>query len=316
VPRLTQGPEASCRIRGYHPLWPAFPDRSAIRLQATGLVRVRSTLLAESLLMSFPPATEMFQFAGFASPTYGFSRRSATCAVQLDIESQIPRPINFQLAPDINRSASLSTNSVFRWNSRPPAVPADQRPTRVSHRPFGGASGQPPTSLGAASDAPPSDQLPTLVEYCLLRLHLRTNFQPFIVCCIFRLHRLANYQLTPAIDLPVLPSDPTASLRRLSRPPALPSNPASDSRRNSHPPALPSNPTSDSSSDIASSDFTFPPTADLRRPSTFRFCPPPDLRLSPASPLRASPSDPASDFHRTSHPPALSATQPSFSIGV
>ena len=25
--------------------------------------------------MSFPPATEMFQFAGFASPTYGFSRR-------------------------------------------------------------------------------------------------------------------------------------------------------------------------------------------------------------------------------------------------
>jgi hypothetical protein len=26
--------------------------------------------------MSFPPATEMFQFAGFASPTYGFSRRS------------------------------------------------------------------------------------------------------------------------------------------------------------------------------------------------------------------------------------------------
>jgi hypothetical protein len=30
--------------------------------------------------MSFPPATEMFQFAGFASPTYGFSRRSATWA--------------------------------------------------------------------------------------------------------------------------------------------------------------------------------------------------------------------------------------------
>jgi hypothetical protein len=26
--------------------------------------------------MSFPPATEMFQFARFASPTYEFSRRS------------------------------------------------------------------------------------------------------------------------------------------------------------------------------------------------------------------------------------------------
>jgi hypothetical protein len=43
--------------------------------KATGLIRFRSPLLAESLLMSFPPATEMFQFAGFALPTYGFSRQ-------------------------------------------------------------------------------------------------------------------------------------------------------------------------------------------------------------------------------------------------
>jgi hypothetical protein len=42
--------------------------------KTTGLVRVRSPLLTESRLMSFPPATEMFQFAGFASSTYGFSR--------------------------------------------------------------------------------------------------------------------------------------------------------------------------------------------------------------------------------------------------
>ena len=41
--------------------------------KATGLVRVRSPLLAESRLMSFPPANEMFQFAGFASSAYGFS---------------------------------------------------------------------------------------------------------------------------------------------------------------------------------------------------------------------------------------------------
>ena len=34
---------------------------------ATGLVRFRSPLLSESLLMSFPPGTEMFQFPGFAS---------------------------------------------------------------------------------------------------------------------------------------------------------------------------------------------------------------------------------------------------------
>ena len=73
--RLTQGPGLLLPVRGYHPLWPAFPDGSGSKAQATGLVRFRSPLLAESLLMSFPPATEMFQFAGFASPTYGFSRQ-------------------------------------------------------------------------------------------------------------------------------------------------------------------------------------------------------------------------------------------------
>lgn len=38
-----------------------------------GLVRVRSPLLTESLLLSFPPGTEMFQFPGLAAWTYEFS---------------------------------------------------------------------------------------------------------------------------------------------------------------------------------------------------------------------------------------------------
>ena len=41
------------------------PGRQASRF---GLIRVRSPLLTESRLISSPPATEMFQFAGFASP--------------------------------------------------------------------------------------------------------------------------------------------------------------------------------------------------------------------------------------------------------
>ena len=60
-------------VRGYHPLWPDFPDGSGYVDVITGLVRVRSPLLTESRLMSFPPGTEMFQFPGFASVTYGFS---------------------------------------------------------------------------------------------------------------------------------------------------------------------------------------------------------------------------------------------------
>ena len=45
------------RVRGYHPLRPDFPFRSTLFSIATGLVRVRSPLLAESRLMSFPAGT-------------------------------------------------------------------------------------------------------------------------------------------------------------------------------------------------------------------------------------------------------------------
>jgi hypothetical protein len=45
------------------------------RTPGFGLFRVRSPLLTESLLLSFPPGTEMFQFPGFALPCYGFTRQ-------------------------------------------------------------------------------------------------------------------------------------------------------------------------------------------------------------------------------------------------
>ena len=90
------------RLRGYHPLWPAFPGRSATDSQSVataavltewsynpspatpaglhrysfGLFRVRSPLLAESLiLISFPEGTEMFQFPPFAALRLCIQRR-------------------------------------------------------------------------------------------------------------------------------------------------------------------------------------------------------------------------------------------------
>ena len=66
-PALLKSRKLAFPIRGCHPLRPDFPDGSGTRSTTTGLVRFRSPLLAESRLMSFPPATEMFQFAGFAS---------------------------------------------------------------------------------------------------------------------------------------------------------------------------------------------------------------------------------------------------------
>ena len=38
-----------------------------------GLIRFRSPLLTESLLLSFPPGNEMFQFPGLTAHAYGFS---------------------------------------------------------------------------------------------------------------------------------------------------------------------------------------------------------------------------------------------------
>src|SRR3974390_3606832 len=65
------------RLQGYHLLRPDFPDCStrSLRITTTGLVPVRSPLLGESRLISFPPVTEMFQFTGFAPYTYEFSAR-------------------------------------------------------------------------------------------------------------------------------------------------------------------------------------------------------------------------------------------------
>ena len=45
------------QIRGYHPLWPPFPECSSIQHKTFGLIPVRSPLLRESRLISFPQGT-------------------------------------------------------------------------------------------------------------------------------------------------------------------------------------------------------------------------------------------------------------------
>jgi hypothetical protein len=78
--RLSTGPYP-CRLRDFHPLWSDFPDCSAkdgfvtpqgARNPGTnpglGYVRFRSPLLTQSMSLSFPAGTEMFQFPAFALP--------------------------------------------------------------------------------------------------------------------------------------------------------------------------------------------------------------------------------------------------------
>ena len=75
VSRLTQGQYCFLRIQDYHLLWCDFPDTSACYNTATGLVPVRSPLLGEYQLISFPTGTEMFHFPAFASRCYVFTTR-------------------------------------------------------------------------------------------------------------------------------------------------------------------------------------------------------------------------------------------------
>ena len=83
--RVTQVPSlpfSPFRVRDFHALRWSFPEPSAtvsagfvdgpttpggaLPRPRFGLLRVRSPLLAQSLLFSLPPGTEMFQFPGFA----------------------------------------------------------------------------------------------------------------------------------------------------------------------------------------------------------------------------------------------------------
>ena len=90
-------PPLTFLVWGYHPLWPVFPDCSDKPMVKTcRLFRFRSPLLSESRLMSIPRATEMFQFARFASHDYLFIMRYPKGWVSpfgnLRIKANLPAP--------------------------------------------------------------------------------------------------------------------------------------------------------------------------------------------------------------------------------
>ena len=58
-----------------------------------GLVRVRSPLLAQSLLFSLPAGNEMFQFPAFASPVKGMSELLLTgCPIRISSDQRLFAP--------------------------------------------------------------------------------------------------------------------------------------------------------------------------------------------------------------------------------
>ena len=123
---------ACCRLRGCHPLWPIVPDRSTnrsicnslaskpdrpynptVQAQWFGLFRVRSPLLAESLLFSVPPGTEMVHFPGLSSQSL---------CIQLRITRYEPGRVSPFGNPRIK--ACLRLPEAYRSLPRPSSTPS------------------------------------------------------------------------------------------------------------------------------------------------------------------------------------------------
>ncbi len=129
-----------CRVPGYHLLWLAFPDHSTRTSCAYGLLPVRSSLLRESRLISFPPDTEIFQFSGFASVPYEFKYGYPRGWVSpfgyrgIDARCQLPRAFRRLPRPSSPLTAKASTvraSSLDHITSKRLALRT--RPSEVQH---------------------------------------------------------------------------------------------------------------------------------------------------------------------------------------
>ena len=122
--RPTRGPLSRFPVRGCHPLRPAFPGASGTknpchwpvpRSLATTDGISRPLVSQRPVLMSVPPATEMFQFAGFASLAYGFSQGYPLGWVApfgdpgINDRSHLPRAFRSVPRPSSPLSAKAST---------------------------------------------------------------------------------------------------------------------------------------------------------------------------------------------------------------
>ena len=150
---------------GLSPILPEFPIRSANSIKGTGLLRVRSPLLAESRLMSFPPGTEMFQFPGFASAAYVFSYGSPCGGVSpfgrpwIKACSQLPMAYRSVPRPSSPPGAKASTECPFVVQFSSPHARALNTLSRATHHkqePSIRSSLHPPSISFAARNSKPN----------------------------------------------------------------------------------------------------------------------------------------------------------------
>ena len=117
--RPTRGHGFRFPVRGCHPLRRAFPDASGTKHKGHW-PGPRSLATTDGVsLMSFPPATEMFQFAGFASRSYEFRSRYPHGWVApfgdpgITDRSHLPRAFRSVPRPSSPLSAKASTRCPY-----------------------------------------------------------------------------------------------------------------------------------------------------------------------------------------------------------
>ena len=152
--RPTQGPVDRFPYGAVTRYGPPFQTLPVPTQQATGLVRFRSPLLAESRLMSFPPATEMFQFAGFASRTYEFSPGYPIARVGCPIrrsrdQRSLASPPGFS-----QRATSFIASQCQGIHQMPLILARSTDAPAHSHRPIKLAPDRPPTPAGHPGTPP------------------------------------------------------------------------------------------------------------------------------------------------------------------
>ena len=119
----------SFRLQDYHLVLSTFPDSSTMirfcNSYGNGLLPFQSPLLTESLLLSFPPGTKMFQFSGCCSSLTMYSLTGTNSSnwwvapfgyLRILVYLQLPVAFRCSSRPSSPSSAKASTVHSFFLN--------------------------------------------------------------------------------------------------------------------------------------------------------------------------------------------------------
>ena len=180
-------------VRGYHPLRRGFParfrfahgtlyaalqPRTAHKPNGLGYFPLRSPLLRESIFLSSPPGTEMFQFPGYAPSIRRYAARAAWVDPfgYVRIEPRRRVPGHFRSLPRPSSPAEAKASSVRHDSLLVNTATTTPRRSRASRRRRGGFGLVKSQSLPFAgqkkNQKPPNTRQKRLISFLIYLLYL------------------------------------------------------------------------------------------------------------------------------------------------